>query len=81
MKSDDFFMVNAELNADNANTTQLCQTKKKNPNYHNVNQPSKSTVYLRIFHPDIRGSGKKDSELLSHLHPDFPHVLCLTEHH
>jgi len=20
-------------------------------------------------------------ELLSHLHPDFPHVLCLTEHH
>jgi len=23
----------------------------------------------------------KACELLSHLHPDFPHVLCLTEHH
>ena len=29
----------------------------------------------------MRGLGKKAFELLSHLHPDFPHVLCLTEHH
>jgi hypothetical protein len=25
--------------------------------------------------------GKKACELLSHLHPDFHHVLCLTDHH
>ena len=75
-----FFMVNADLNVDDANTTQLCQ-QKKNPNFHNVNQTSKGTVYLKIFHPDIRGSGKKAGELLSHLYPDFPHVLCLTGHH
>jgi hypothetical protein len=23
----------------------------------------------------------KAGDLLSHLYPDFPHVLCLTEHH
>ena len=49
--------------------------------YHKVNQTNKSTPYLRIYHQNIRGLGKKAGELLSHLHPDFPHVLCLTEHH
>ena len=35
-----------------------------------------------IFEPPcIRGLGKKAEDLVSHLHPDFPHVLCLTEHH
>ena len=29
MKSNDFFMVNADLNADDANTTQLCQQQQK----------------------------------------------------
>ena len=23
----------------------------------------------------------KSSELIGHLHPDYPHALCLTEHH
>ena len=30
---------------------------------------------------DRRGLGKRTGKLLSHLHPDFPHILCLTEHH
>jgi hypothetical protein len=47
----------------------------------NLNQPRKDTVYFKIFYQNIRGLGKKARELLSHLHPDFPHVLCLTEYH
>ena len=46
-----------------------------------LNQPKKGTVHFKLFHQNIRGLGNKAEELLSHLHPDFPHVLCLTEHH
>ena len=49
--------------------------------YHKVNQINKGTMYLKIYHQNIRGLGKKAGELLSYLHPDLPHVLCLTEHH
>jgi NAD-dependent SIR2 family protein deacetylase len=55
--------------------------KKKNANYYKVNQINKCTVNFKTFHQNIRGLGKKAGELLSHLHPDFPHVLCLTERH
>jgi hypothetical protein len=41
---------------------------------------TKGTVYFKIFHQNIRRLGKKAGELLTHLHPDFPHVMCLTEH-
>jgi hypothetical protein len=54
---------------------------KKDGHSHKVNQLNKGTVYFKIFHQNIRGLGKKAEELLSHLHPDFLHVLCLTEHH
>jgi hypothetical protein len=40
-----------------------------------------SKVYIKIFHQNIRGLGTKSSELIGHLHPDYPHALCLTEHH
>jgi len=46
-----------------------------------VKKPKKGTVYLNIFHQNIRGLGKKAGELLTHLHLDFPQVMCLTEHH
>jgi hypothetical protein len=73
-------MVNTGLNLGNdANITQICQTKDRN--YHKVNLTNKRTAYFKIFHQNIRGLGKKPGELLSHLHPDFPHVLCLAEHH
>ena len=49
--------------------------------YHKVNQISKGTIHLKIYHQNIRGLDKKAGELLSHLHPDFPHALCLREHH
>jgi NAD-dependent SIR2 family protein deacetylase len=46
-----------------------------------VKKQKKGTAYFKIFHQNIRGLGKKAGELLTHLHPDFPHVMCLTEHH
>jgi hypothetical protein len=36
---------------------------------------------LKIFHQNIRGLGNKTKELYCHLHHDFPHILCLSEHH
>lgn len=36
---------------------------------------------LRIFHQNIRGLRNKTDELSSSLHPYWPHVVCLTEHH
>jgi exonuclease III len=47
----------------------------------NKNYTDTSTVHIKIFHQNIRGSGTKSSELISHLYPDYPHALCLTEHH
>ena len=38
-------------------------------------------IHFCIYHHNVRGLGKKACELFSHLHPDFPHVLCPTEHH
>jgi len=46
-----------------------------------VNQVSRGTVYFKIYHQNLRGLRKKACELLSHLHPDLPHVLCLREYH
>jgi hypothetical protein len=40
-----------------------------------------STNILRGFLQNIRGLKYKTDELLHALCPDFPHVLCLTEHH
>ena len=75
-----FLMVNADLIVGNDdNTKQLCQ--KRDINHHKVTRPNKGTAYLKIFHQNIRGLGEKAGELLSHRHPGFPHVLCLTELH
>jgi len=41
---------------------------------------SKSTRYIKVYHQNIRGSGMKSGEILGHLYPDYPQVLCLTEH-
>ena len=52
-------------------------------NMHNLNKnyTEKNKVYKQIFHQNIRGLRTKSSELISHLHHDYPQVLCLTEHH
>ena len=43
--------------------------------YHKVNQTNKGAIYLKIYHQNIRGLGKKAGELLSHLHQDVSHCL------
>jgi hypothetical protein len=37
--------------------------------------------HIKIYHQNIRGIGMKSHEILGHLYPDYPKVLCLTEHH
>jgi hypothetical protein len=46
-----------------------------------INQPKTCSDYLKIVHKNIRSFGRKAYELISHLYPDLPHILCLTEHH
>jgi hypothetical protein len=40
-----------------------------------------SSNNLKAFHQNIRGLKYKTDELLNALCPDFPHILCITEHH
>jgi len=42
---------------------------------------SNRLVSLTIYHQNVRGLRGKAIGLLSQLHPNFPHVLCLSEHH
>jgi hypothetical protein len=50
--------------------------------YVNNNYPSylTSSNNLKVFHQNIRGLKYKTDELISALCPDFPHVLCITDH-
>jgi len=73
-------MVNTDPNIEDAANTKRLKKKKGGGNYDNVKKTKESTVYFKIFHQNIRELGKKAGELLTHLHPDFPHVMCLTEH-
>jgi hypothetical protein len=45
------------------------------------NYTSKKTKYIKVYHQNVRGLGMKSDEILDHLHPDYPQVICLTEHH
>ena len=74
-------MVNTDLKVGNVVTIRLSCQKQKDMNFHKANQPIKSTTYFKFFHQNVRGLEKKAGEPLSHLHPDSPHVLYLTEHH
>ena len=38
-------------------------------------------VPLTIYHQNVRGFRGKANELVRQLHPNFPHILCLSEHH
>jgi hypothetical protein len=40
-----------------------------------------AVTFLRVYHQNIRGMKFKIDELLGTLCPDFPNVLCLSEHH
>ena len=36
---------------------------------------------ITIFHQNICGLRKKTDELKSSMYPNFPHILCFSEHH
>ena len=36
---------------------------------------------ITIFHQNICGLRKKTDELKSSIYPNFPHILCFSEHH
>ena len=44
------------------------------------NQMSSGTS-ITIFHQNICGLKGKTDELISSMSPDFPHILCFSEHH
>jgi hypothetical protein len=67
-KNIDFFIVNK--------VTPLCNFS---PN--GVTRKEIDINLLNIFHQNIRRLRGKANELLSHLYPAFPHILCSTEHH
>jgi len=46
----------------------------------NDNQMSGSNS-ITIFHQNIRGLKGKTDELKSSMSPNFPHILCFSEHH
>jgi len=46
-----------------------------------TSKPMNSKNLFKIFHQNIRGLNSKLDELSNSLWPDYPHILCLTEHH
>jgi hypothetical protein len=50
-----------------------------NNNRHLSGQLSSNS--LRVFHQNIQGLKYKTDELLNALYLEFPHILCITEHH
>jgi len=55
--------------------------QKGNSHCRKASKPNISSAHFKIFHQNIRGLARKTDELISHLLPYAPHVLCLTEHH
>jgi len=58
--------------------------------YHKVHslENDKNTIkltnsknFFKIFHQNIRGLKSKVDELSNSLFPDYPNIMCLTEHH
>ena len=40
-----------------------------------------SSNSITIYHQNICGLKGKPDELISSMSPDFPHILCFSEHH
>ena len=53
----------------------MTQTKKQKKRLTNSKNP------FKIFHQNITGLKSKVDELLNSLLPEYPHIICLTEHH
>jgi len=47
----------------------------------NTITPTNSKNLFKIFHQNIRGFKSKVDKLSNSLFPDYPNIMCLTEHH
>ena len=54
---------------------------QKNRKEKTISIKSINSEVLSILHLNIRRLRKKTDELISSLHPNFRHMLCITEHH
>jgi hypothetical protein len=50
-------------------------------NYINTKKLTNSRNLFKTFHQSIRGLKSDVDELSNTLFPDYPHIMCLTEHH
>jgi len=44
-------------------------------------QSTNCRIPLKIYHQNIRGLRYKTNELIGHIYPVLPQLLCFTEHH
>jgi hypothetical protein len=51
----------------------------RSPQY--TNQIMVNNDFLKIYHQNVRSLRRKTHDLLCHVYPVLPHVICLTEHH
>ena len=47
----------------------------------NTNKKTNSKNLFKIFHQNFRGLKSKVDELSNSVFPDYPLIMCLTEHH
>jgi hypothetical protein len=47
----------------------------------NTNKQTNNNNLLEVFHQNIRGLKSKTGELINSVFPEYPHIMCLTEHH
>jgi len=46
-----------------------------------TNQITLNNNSFKVYHQNVKSLRKKSHELLGHLYPVLPHVMCLNEHH
>jgi len=47
----------------------------------NIKQTELNNDLFKVYHQNVRSLRNKTQELLSHLHSNLLHVICLSEHH
>jgi hypothetical protein len=57
------------------------QLGKSSPLLNKESSKTPSKVALQIYHQNIQGLRGKIDEIVNFLQADFPHILCLSEHH
>jgi hypothetical protein len=63
------------------NSSTKVPPKSKSKSKIKLSRQLNGSVPLTVYHQNIRGLRGKANKLLSQLYPNFPHILCLSEHH